>query len=120
MSERPLIGVACELEPRKGSAAPWRCSVPWEYTDAIARCGATPVIVPVSQDRSWLIDLYDRLDGIVLPGSDDIPPARYGQEPHPSLVLMPEAEYESWADLLRLALKTLKPVLCICGGDSNC
>jgi putative glutamine amidotransferase len=116
LSSDLLIGVACELERRERSAAKLRNALPSDYPDRLVECGATPVILPVSKDRSRLSDTYDRLAGLMLPGSDDIPPAHYGQEPHPSLVLMPDVQFLTWVKLMELALARPKPLLCICGG----
>ncbi|KAB1641010.1 gamma-glutamyl-gamma-aminobutyrate hydrolase family protein [Gulosibacter chungangensis] len=45
--------------------------------ESIVRAGGEPVIVsPVAESGIW-----DRVDGIVLPGGSDINPARYGAEP---------------------------------------
>ena len=116
MSTDLLIGVACELERRERSAAPLRNTLPDDYVGRLVGLGATPLLLPVSEDRSRYDGVYDQLAGVILPGSDDIPPAHYGQEPHPSLKPMPNVQFHAWTRFVELLLSRPKPLLCVCGG----
>ena len=116
MPHSPLIGITCELEKHADIPVKDKNALCCVYSDAVSRAGGIPVLIPVSEDRSPLAELYDNLDGIMFSGSDDIHPSRYGQQPHPSLTLMPAAEFETWVAVLHLVLAEPKPLLAICGG----
>jgi putative glutamine amidotransferase len=85
-------------------------------SDAIGRAGGIPLIIPISEYRSRLEDVFGALDGILLPGGEDIPPSVYGQAPHPTVNLMPEAQYALWQAMLNLALDHGKPLFAFCAG----
>src|SRR5699024_9253938 len=61
--------------------------------------------------------IIDRLDVVVIPGGPDIPPAYYGQEPHPKT----EVEQNGLRDafeksLIEAAMQVGKPIFSICRG----
>ena len=116
MSEAPLIGIPCDLDVHAELPARDRHALRPVYPQAVRDAGGLPVIVPACDDRAQFAELVGRLDGLLLPGGDDIPPKHYGQEPHPSVSLMPELQYQTWATLLELTLAADKPVLAICAG----
>ncbi len=79
--KRPCIGVPTRLAPGNP-----RFYLRRYYTDALYASGATPLLVPLIPDPSYIDDMSTHLDGIVLSGSDsDLDPQRYGQAPHPKL-----------------------------------
>lgn len=116
MPRAPLIGITCELEKHAEFPVKDKNILNPVYSNAILLAGGIPVIIPVSDDRTWLEELCNGLDGIMFPGGDDIPPSRYGQQPHPTLKLMPESQFESWATVLELVLRQRKPLFAICAG----
>ncbi|UCG17356.1 MAG: gamma-glutamyl-gamma-aminobutyrate hydrolase family protein [Phycisphaerales bacterium] len=116
MSPAPLIGIPCELETHAEFAVKNKNALDIGYSNAILRAGGNPAMVPVSNDGARLEELFHRFDGIMFPGCDDIPPARYGRQPHPTEKVMPESQFETWSALLAMALEHRKPVLAICGG----
>lgn len=72
-----------------------------------------PTFVPLEAAQEY----FERLDGILLPGSgSDIDPARYGEKPHPRLgKLVPERDDLDFA-LLEYSEQAGLPVLGICFG----
>jgi putative glutamine amidotransferase len=119
---RPRIGVNCELESGKRRFGDTKLlSVNPDYVRAVARAGATPVLLPVTTrggevDRDALQDQLAAIDGLVLVGGDDMDPARYGQEPHTSIVpLDPERDAYDFA-LATAAWERGLPILGVCGG----
>jgi putative glutamine amidotransferase len=87
------------------------------YPDSVAEAGGSPVMLPLLEDREWLLNLAGSLDGILLTGSGtDIDPRRYGQERSPvcgpNQVLRDETDFR----LLELAAERKIPVLAICFG----
>jgi len=88
------------------------------YLSAIRDAGGVPVVLPNGEGSENLVDDYlDRLDGLVLPGGLDIPPAEYGEEAHetveplgPDRHRFEKALVEAWIH------RTEKPLLGICLG----
>lgn len=101
----PLIGIASV----NGEA----------YVRAIRKAGGVPVILPNQDDDPAAIDAYlKELDGLLLPGGADIPPAEYGEEPHATVEILDDHRFrfekaigKAWIE------KTKKPLLGICLGS---
>jgi putative glutamine amidotransferase len=110
---RPLIGISQCLDDR----GRWRAQREYQYLDtayarALAAAGATPVYLPLHADTEALIQ---RVDGLVLPGGDDLAPER----PYPQSVrfeLVPERQLAFDRQLLAAARARGIPVLAICYG----
>ncbi len=87
------------------------------YSEAIEAAGGIPIHIPLIPRRDYLAALCDRLDGLVLSGSNsDLDPALYGEEPHPKLgPVVPERD-ETDLLLLELAEARAMTVLAICFG----
>jgi putative glutamine amidotransferase len=87
------------------------------YAEAVEAAGGIPVYLPLIPTREYLNVLTDKLDGLVLSGSNsDIDPVFYGEEPHAKLgSIMPERDA---TDLILLEIAELRkmPVLAICFG----
>ena len=109
---RPLIGISTRLDLAQNIFYLRRY-----YAEAISAAGGTPVYIPLIAEREALISLVERLDGVLLSGSNsDVDPARYGQEPRPKLG--PVVDERDNTDLLLLgpAEQRSLPVLGICFG----
>ena len=110
---RPLIGISQCLDER-GRWHPAReyAYLDTSYAGALARSGATPILLPLQPEVDALAE---RLDGLLIPGGDDFPP------PHP---YPPEIRFETVPPrqlafdqaLLAAALSRRLPVLAICYG----
>jgi putative glutamine amidotransferase len=87
------------------------------YSEAVEAAGGVPVHIPLIPNREYLDALCDRLDGLVLSGSNsDLDPVFYGEEPHPNLgPVIPERDEVDLA-LLEIAERRAMPVLGICFG----
>lgn len=110
---RPLIGIPPSLDER----GRWRPGRSYHYVDdayarAVAETGACPVYLPIQPDAERLLE---RLDGLLLPGGDDLPPDGPLAE-GVALELVPEAQREFDTRLLEAALSRAVPVLAICYG----
>jgi len=116
LSRPPIIGIPNERIRHAHVAIRDQNTVSRGYSDAIRSRGGIPLVIPVVDDVAHLPDVIGRLDGLLVPGSDDIPPARYGAPPHPTEKPMPDAQYETWSALIRLAIDREVPALLICGG----
>jgi putative glutamine amidotransferase len=87
------------------------------YAEAVEGAGGAPVYIPLIPDREYLSALCERLDGLVLSGSNsDIDPVYYGEEPRQKLgSVIPERD-ETDLILLEAAERRSTPVLGICFG----
>lgn len=116
----PVIGITgYVIEPgTRGDNGLGNFRVTRTYRDAVARAGAVPVhLVPVPEEE---IDrLLDRLDAIVLAGGPDIDPAAYGEEPHPSISILPAERQQFDIALARRAIARQMPILGICLGSQE-
>jgi putative glutamine amidotransferase len=108
---RPLIGITTRV------GAENNFYLRRSYAEAIEAAGGIPVYLPLIPNREYLNVLSDKLDGLMLSGSNsDIDPVFYGEEPHPKLgSIIPERD-ETDLILLEHAELRKKPVLAICFG----
>lgn len=114
-SFQPLIGISGGLV-RTNEWSPPVVGHRQSYVEAVLQAGGLPVVLPPLTDPRALRGLYERLDGVLLAGGDDIDPVRYGEAPHPRLgAVSPERDT---AELLlaRWAFADGKPLLGICHG----
>lgn len=109
---KPIIGLTCHTLP--GSLA--RSAVVQLYVDVVSAAGGAPVLLPIGLDRESLRSLYGLLDGLLLPGGDDVAPERYRHERHPMLGAVDENRDDLELTLTSWALTDNLPVLGICRG----
>jgi putative glutamine amidotransferase len=102
-----------EWDQKKNSAS---TLVDFAYVRAVAENGGVPLVLPTIKSETILRRYVDQLDGLVLVGGDDIPPAAYGQEPHETVKPLPAQRYEFERELIALWLASGKPVLGVCLG----
>ena len=87
------------------------------YVDVLTASGAIPWVIPLLEGNdAALRRIYERLDGLFLPGGVDVDPAAYG-EPRTNLCGRIDTARD-WTELLlvRWALADRKPVLAVCRG----
>ncbi|MBI5670343.1 MAG: gamma-glutamyl-gamma-aminobutyrate hydrolase family protein [Chloroflexi bacterium] len=111
----PLIGITTSsfIAPATG----------WAYNrtyvgciQAITDAGGLPVLIPVSINSETRRQLYDRLDGVLLTGGEDVTPALYGAEPHPALGRTDPDRDRAELELARWSVADDRPLFCICRG----
>ncbi|QDT64687.1 gamma-glutamyl-gamma-aminobutyrate hydrolase family protein [Calycomorphotria hydatis] len=88
------------------------------YVRAIRQCGGVPVVLPNTDGSDESIPEYlELLDGLVMPGGADIPPAEYGEEPHPTTSVLSNERYQFEKAMIKAWIdQTDKPLLGICLG----
>lgn len=87
-----------------------------QYTQCLERAGAQVRILKPTADEEQARRYLAECDGFLFPGGADIAPALYGQKRLPECG-RPDRIRDGFERLfLRAALKTGKPVLCICRG----
>jgi putative glutamine amidotransferase len=91
-----------------------RVRVNASYTHALVRVGLVPVVVPPLA-ASIAPDLLVGVAGLVITGGEDVAPARYDEQPHPTIEAH-EGRDESEIALIHEAKRRQLPTLAICRG----
>lgn len=110
---KPVIGL-CIAEAPIAVANKLIANTP--YVRALVAAGATPLLIPVTEDPSRAAEYIGLIDGLLLPGGQDTNPILYGEDPLPQVNYMLEEQDLMEMELLRLAVQKGIPVLGICRG----
>jgi putative glutamine amidotransferase len=111
---RPLIGLTVGCAPGRDGYVYARLRA--TYIRAVQDAGGVPLLVPPHADRDALVAVLERLDGLLLPGGDDVDPVEYGETaqgaepPNPALDAL-ELTAARWA------IQRDLPTLGICRGQ---
>jgi len=114
--KRPLIGVPTGREKSQRFFGLPLYIMNQSYIRALEMLGALPVMIPLQMSDETLRGIFDRLDGLLLPGGEDIDPARYGYARHPQLGPMDKERDRTELLMTGWSLETGMPVLGICRG----
>lgn len=119
-ARRPLIGVttqtlhAIESIPA-GIPESWVMNQ--RYFRAVTALGGAPVMIPLfAADPATVRAIYDRLDGLLIPGGVDMDPATYGEELLPEVGRRDADRDTVELQLTRWAIADGLPVLGLCRG----
>lgn len=114
----PVIGITTYREP-----ADWRGwpnvpadLLPSEYARAVERAGGVAVLLPPVGSDDRAIAAAARIDGLILSGGADVNPARYGEQPHPTVTRWADDRDASELRYLAQADARELPTLGICRG----
>jgi putative glutamine amidotransferase len=116
---RPLIGITTQtLQSIDGipEGLPQSVVMNQRYYQAAAAAGAAPVLIPLLDDTEALRAIYERMDGILIPGGVDVDPAAFGETPHERLGRIDPARDRVELQLVEWAVEDRKPVLGLCRG----
>lgn len=113
---RPLIGISTAryVHPEHGIQyyVAYRANVL-----AIEQVGGLPVMVPCELETDTLRALYERLDGVLLPGGGDVDPAVYRAARHSKTDYIDHARDQAEITLVRWAVEDRTPLFAICRGQ---
>lgn len=106
--EAPTVACPEQLSPSQAMAH--------VFSDALVDAGATPLMMPITDDEDLIAHYVDLACGIALPGGQDVNPALWGDEsPYDPALLCPERDaFEQL--LLKHALASHKPLFTTCRG----
>jgi putative glutamine amidotransferase len=121
MAVRPLIGITTQTLHSidgipEGLPPSWMMSD--RYIVAVADAGGAPVMIPLlDRDEASLREVYDRLDGVMIPGGVDMDPHTFGEEHSCRLGRTDAARDAVELMLTRWTLVDKKPLLGLCRGS---
>jgi putative glutamine amidotransferase len=86
------------------------------YTEAIAKAGGIPLLIPQGLREEDLLAILDRVDGLLLPGGGDINPEIYDSHRHPMVYGVDPERDRTELFVARTAVSRRMPFLAICRG----
>ncbi len=86
------------------------------YLSGLLETGAVPIVLPCTNDPEHIARLVKACDGFLIPGGQDIDPARYGARRKPHTHRSATARDAMEQALVRAAVAADKPILGICRG----
>jgi putative glutamine amidotransferase len=86
------------------------------YTAAVSAAGGIPVLIPLGLSEDDLLALFERLDGVLLPGGGDVDPEEYGGRMDVTVWGIDPDRDRTELFLARAAVDRHKPLLAICRG----
>ena len=80
---KPLIGITCNyMISKEGmTVGQERNFISKDFVDAISEAGGVPVLIPIINTEEDILQIMEKLDGIVLSTGYDVNPIFYGEEP---------------------------------------
>jgi putative glutamine amidotransferase len=119
MRRRPIIGIPTQtLHAMDGipEGLPESWVMNQRYSRVVAAAGGLPVMIPLLEDEDTLHALYDRMDGVLIPGGVDMDPSNYGEAPLPSCGRIDPARDRVELQFARWAIAEGKPLFGLCRG----
>ncbi len=110
----PLIGITSMTILTEGYSP--RLGMSRSYVNALLTAGAAPLLIPHIESKSVLRALFERLDGLLLPGGGDIDPVHFCEARHPKCNEPSAERDDTELTLARWAMEGGVPVLGICRG----
>jgi putative glutamine amidotransferase len=116
LTKRPLIGVPTGREKSQRFFGLALYIMNQTYVRALEQLGALPVLIPLQMSEATLRGIFERLDGLLLPGGEDMDPSTYHAERHPQLGATDKERDRTELLLTEWALAEGMPVLGVCRG----
>jgi putative glutamine amidotransferase len=116
LSKRPLIGVPMGRERSQRFFGLPMYIMNQTYVRELEKRGALPVLIPLNMSEATLDGILAGLDGLFLPGGEDMDPVNYGEERHPQLGPVDKERDRTELHLVRGALALGMPVFGVCRG----
>ena len=119
MIYEPLIGITCNYEPKTDPLKAAGVRQNHNYAECVANAGGLPVMIPLEGNPEALAD---RIDGLLIPGGNDINPANYGlalsdgELKDKSVTLIEDKRFEFECQLYTSMKRIGKPIFGICYG----
>lgn len=80
---KPLIGITCNyMISKEGmTVGQERNFISKDFVDAVTESGGVPVLIPIINREEDILQIMEKLDGIILSTGYDVNPIFYGEEP---------------------------------------
>ena len=111
--KKPRIGLICFVFQ---SISVRNYMIQKGYVKGIIDAGGIPVLITVTEDPSRCAEYMDMIDGLLVPGGEDIAPEYYGEDPVPQVNYINRDKDRYDFELIRLAREQKKPIFGICRG----
>ena len=116
VTTRPIIGVTTQTLEEIPDELPRCWIMSQRYVNTLTASGAVPWIIPLLDDRETLRAIYEKLDGVFLPGGVDIDPDSYN-EPRTDVCGRVDPDRDRTEIMFAdWAMKDGKPILAVCRG----
>lgn len=115
-SKRPLIGVPTGREKSQRFFGLALYIMNQTYVRTLENLGALPVLIPLQMSEATLRGIFERLDGLLLPGGEDMDPSTYQEERHPQLGATDKERDRTELLLAEWALLEGMPLFGVCRG----
>lgn len=106
---KPVIGITANVVD--GNA-----SLRNHYYEQVVNAGGVPMIIPSVSDTDTIVNILDRIDGLLLSGGGDYNPLWVGEEPSEKLGDVNPQRDLAELKITRLAYNRQIPMLGICRG----
>ncbi|MEP6508314.1 MAG: gamma-glutamyl-gamma-aminobutyrate hydrolase family protein [Gemmatimonadales bacterium] len=113
---RPIIAVPTQTLEEIPDELPRCWIMSQRYVRTLTASGAIPWLVPLLDDPQTLREIYDRVDGIFLPGGVDVDPLSYNEEKSEACGRVDPDRDRTEIMLADWAMKDRKPILAVCRG----
>jgi putative glutamine amidotransferase len=114
---KPIIGITSLNWPVPISGQVLNVQGMFEsYIQAVDQAGGIPLLIPLTLTEEDLRGVYERLDGVLIPGGGDVDPTHYGEERHPKTNDIDPNRDRIELAITRQAVGGGKPVFGICRG----
>ncbi|MBX3009851.1 MAG: gamma-glutamyl-gamma-aminobutyrate hydrolase family protein [Caldilineaceae bacterium] len=114
--KRPLIGVPTGREKSQRFYGLPLYIMNQTYVRMLENLGALPVMIPLQMSEATLRGIFERLDGLFLPGGEDVDPSHYGAERHPQLGATDKERDRTELLMTHWAVEAGMPLLGVCRG----
>lgn len=106
INKKAVIGITLDIEGEY-------LRLKHHYSSAIIKAGGAPLMIPDGNDPSVIAGM---INGLLIPGGNDIDPSYFKETPHPSVKLTAAERTDFELSLLRAVMGLKKPVFGICYG----
>ncbi len=113
---KPVIGITCEVRKLKKFFAEFELLSDYHYIRSVLRAGGLPILLPVNPLKRDVAKLVNLIDGLIITGGADVPPAFYGEKTTEKVKPMYRGRTYFDIRLFKAARKRNIPVLAICYG----
>jgi putative glutamine amidotransferase len=111
----PWIGMPAQMNPNNEKQY-----LSSKYSEAIAKAGGMPIMIPLLDEARRMDSLVDSLDGLLLTGNEsDLDPASYGESRQDACGPVQPLRDQTDFALLAMAMKRKIPILGICFGAQS-